>query len=84
MPQSGRGEEKRTDFHGSQMKLRHDELLCMVYLLSRRPPMEKTLTRFVIALLLFATMAIFPARASSTQVTIIYGNDINGQIDPLG
>ncbi|MCJ7545663.1 MAG: hypothetical protein MUP30_02370 [Deltaproteobacteria bacterium] len=46
--------------------------------------MERTLTRFVIALLLFATMAIFPAGASSTQVTIIYGNDINGQIDPLG
>jgi hypothetical protein len=42
------------------------------------------LTRVVIALLLFATMAISPARASSTQVTIIYSNDINGQIDPLG
>jgi len=46
--------------------------------------MERTLTRVVIALLLFATMAISPARASSMQVTIIYSNDINGQIDPLG
>ncbi len=47
--------------------------------------MERTLTRVVIALLLFfATMAISSAGASNTQVTIIYSNDINGQIDPIG
>jgi hypothetical protein len=46
--------------------------------------MERTLTRVVIALLFFATMAISSAGASSTQVTIIYSNDINGQIDPSG
>jgi len=46
--------------------------------------MERTLTRVIIALLIFATMAISSAGASSTQVTIIYSNDINGQIDPIG
>jgi len=56
----------------------------MVHLVSRRLTMERTFTRIVIALLLFATIEISSAWASSTQVTIIYSNDINGQIDPIG
>ncbi len=46
--------------------------------------MERTVTRVVIALLLFATMVISTAWAGSIEVAIIYSNDINGQIDPIG
>jgi hypothetical protein len=46
--------------------------------------MARTLTRVLIALLLFATTAISFAWAGSIEVTIIYSNDINGQIDPIG
>ncbi len=46
--------------------------------------MVRPLTRVLIALLLFATMAISSAWASGIQVTIIYSNDITGQIDPIG
>ncbi len=46
--------------------------------------MVRPLTRVLIALLLFAAMAISSAGASGIQATIIYSNDINGQIDPIG
>ena len=32
----------------------------------------------------FAAMMISAARADSTKVTLIYSNNINGQIDPAG
>jgi hypothetical protein len=46
--------------------------------------MKRQSTRVLIALLLFVAMAISAAWADSTQVTIIYSNNINGQIDPSG
>ncbi len=38
---------------------------------------------FIVAVLCMATAAA-TAWADNTQVTIIYSNDINGQIDPVG
>jgi len=46
--------------------------------------MKRQSTRALIALLLFFAMAISVAWADNTQVTIIYSNNINGQIDPIG
>jgi hypothetical protein len=46
--------------------------------------MKKTLAGVFIAALLFVAVTASAAWADSTQVTIIYSNDINGQIDPVG
>jgi len=47
--------------------------------------MKKQLTRVFIAALLFVAVAAAAAWVvDSTQVTIIYSNAINGQIDPIG
>lgn len=46
--------------------------------------MRGHLVRIFIAAVLFGAMAASTAWADSTQVTIIYSNDINGQIDPIG
>lgn len=46
--------------------------------------MKRILTRVFITTLLFGAMAISSAWADSTQVTILYSNNINGQIDPAG
>jgi hypothetical protein len=46
--------------------------------------MKRQSTRVLIALLLFVAMTISTTWADSTQVTIIYSNNINGQIDPSG
>lgn len=46
--------------------------------------MKRTFSTIFIALFLFATIVISSAWADSTQVTILYSNNINGQIYPAG
>jgi hypothetical protein len=46
--------------------------------------MKVILTKIFIAPLFFVTIAISSAWAGNAQVTIIYSNNINGQIDPVG
>jgi hypothetical protein len=51
---------------------------------SRRLIMRGILTKIFITLLLFVAIIHSSAWAGSEQVTIIYSNNINGQIDPVG
>jgi hypothetical protein len=46
--------------------------------------MKRRLTKVFIAALLFVAIAISSTWADSTQVTIIYSNNISGQVDPSG
>lgn len=46
--------------------------------------MKRRLTRVFVAALLFVAMMIPAAWADNKQVTIIYSNNINGQVDPSG
>ena len=46
--------------------------------------MKKTIATVFIALLVFASMVASSAWADISQVTIIYSNNINGQIYPAG
>jgi hypothetical protein len=46
--------------------------------------MKRRWRRIFIAALLFVAMMISAAWADITQVTIIYSNNINGQVDPSG
>jgi hypothetical protein len=46
--------------------------------------MRGQLVRIFIAAVLFAAMMGSAVWAGSIEVTIIYSNDINGQIDPIG
>jgi archaellum component FlaF (FlaF/FlaG flagellin family) len=46
--------------------------------------MRGILTKMFITLLLFVAIIYSSAWAGSEQVTIIYSNNINGQIDPVG
>jgi len=46
--------------------------------------MTRRWTRVFIAALLFAAIMIASAWADNTQITIIYSNNINGQVDPSG
>jgi hypothetical protein len=46
--------------------------------------MKRQVVRMFITVALFGAMAASTVWADSIQVTIIYSNDINGQIDPLG
>lgn len=46
--------------------------------------MKRHLRWVVIAAGFFVAMMISAAWADSTKVTIIYSNNINGQIDPAG
>jgi flagellar biosynthesis/type III secretory pathway M-ring protein FliF/YscJ len=46
--------------------------------------MKRQLITVFIALLLFFAMVISSVWADSTQVTILYSNNINGQIYPAG
>jgi hypothetical protein len=46
--------------------------------------MVKRLTRVVLLLLLFITVTTPFAWGQVRQVTILYSNDIQGQIDPVG
>jgi hypothetical protein len=46
--------------------------------------MKRTVTRVLLVPLLFVPMMIFSTWADSAQVTIIYSNNINGQVDPAG
>jgi hypothetical protein len=46
--------------------------------------MKGQLVRMFIAAALFGAMAASTVWADGIQVTIIYSNNINGQIDPIG
>jgi hypothetical protein len=46
--------------------------------------MKRQSTRVLIAAVLFVAMAAATVWADSSQVTIIYSNNINGQVDPSG
>ena len=46
--------------------------------------MRGQVVRMFIAAAFFGAMAASTVWAASTEVTIIYSNDINGQIDPIG
>lgn len=46
--------------------------------------MRGQLVGIFVAAVLFGAMAASTVWADSIQVTIIYSNDINGQIDPIG
>jgi flagellar biosynthesis/type III secretory pathway M-ring protein FliF/YscJ len=46
--------------------------------------MKRTFIMVFIALLLFFAMVASAVWADSTQVTILYSNNINGQIYPAG
>jgi hypothetical protein len=46
--------------------------------------MGRTLTGVVIAALLIVAVTASMVWAGDTQIAIIYSNDINGQIDPIG
>jgi hypothetical protein len=46
--------------------------------------MVKGLSRVVLLLLFFITVVTTFAWGQVREVTIVYSNDINGQIDPVG
>jgi hypothetical protein len=46
--------------------------------------MRGQLARIFIAVALFGAIAASTVWAGSIEVAIIYSNDINGQIDPIG
>jgi len=46
--------------------------------------MRGQVVRIFVVAVLFGAMAASTVWADNTQVTIIYSNDINGQIDPIG
>jgi len=46
--------------------------------------MKRTLTTIFITLVLLLSVVISAALAEKTQVTILYSNNINGQIYPAG
>ncbi len=46
--------------------------------------MKGQLVRIFVAAVLFGAMAASTVWADKLQITIIYSNDINGQIDPIG
>ncbi len=46
--------------------------------------MRGQVVKMFVAAVLFGAMAASTVWADRMQVTIIYSNDINGQIDPIG
>jgi ABC-type microcin C transport system permease subunit YejE len=59
-------------------------MLCSSYRHARRKRMKRTLIAVFIFLLLFVVIVTSSVWADSTQVTILYSNNINGQIYPAG